>query len=281
MSFASVVHRWQQRTVLGDKLSMVVFFFGGIFLLWYELSYVAAYNHSGWSTGYMIHLALGVFFAINIYGNWVMMHLTEPTGKGLVFPTGPTPPGWRYCDPCVANRPPRSYHCPICNTCVLRRDHHCWFAGTCSGHENYRYFFAMSIQIVIVGLYCNIYNWSFLWSVKGEVTALNLLSFILPHVTAVMGNETWYSFFISGLTMLGFTLTCLFLWLLQIQLSQILHGQTRYERKKKIMDYDRGLWQNLREVLGHRMLLVLLCPWLPSTLPGDGLKFHSQAEKDS
>ncbi|KAL8569918.1 hypothetical protein ACOMHN_014138 [Nucella lapillus] len=277
----SAIHRWRHNTVMGDKIAMVVFFLGGLFLLWYELCHIAAYNHTGWTTGYMIHLALAIFFAVNIYGNWIMMFLMQPTGRNVVFPAGAAPLGWRYCDPCVANRPPRSYHCPICNTCLLKRDHHCWFAGTCAGHDNHRYFLSMIVQVVIVALYCNIYNWGFVWSVKGEVTLLNLVSFVLPHLTAVMGNETWYSFYISTMSMLGFALTVMFLWLLQIQAVQIFHGQTRYERKKKIKDYDRGsLWLNLKDVLGHRMFLAMLWPWLPSSLPGDGLKFFSHAQKD-
>ena len=277
----SVIYRWLHQTVLGDKISMAVFFFGGIFLLWYELSHVAAFNHSKWSTAYMIHFLLGIFFAVNIYGNWLMMFLTDVTGKKVVFPSGPAPPGWNYCGACVANLPPRSHHCPLCKVCVLKHDHHCWFAGTCVGYANHRYFFALCIHMVVAGVYCNIYNWSFVWDVKGEITLFNIFSFILPHLTAMMGFETWFSFYVTTVSMLGFSLTVLFIWLLQIQIVQVINGQTRYERKKDITEYDQGLWTNIEEVLGHRMFLVLLCPWLPSSLPGDGVKFYSQSQKGS
>ena len=265
--------------VLGDKISMCVFFLGGLFLLWYEVIFVSSHYYTEWSTAYLIHFFFAIFFAVNIYGNWLKVFLTDPTGKGIVFPSGPTPQGWYYCDACVANRPPRSYHCPLCKDCVLKRDHHCWFAGTCAGYANHRYLFALCIHVAIVGIYCNIYNWSFVWSVKGDITVLNLLSFILPHLTAALGNESWYSFYVSTMSMLGFALTFMFVWLVQIQIAQVQCGQTRFERKKGIRDYDQGMLGNLQEVLGHRMLLVLLCPWLPSSLPGDGLKFYRHSQK--
>nr|KAG5705563.1 hypothetical protein BaRGS_034761 [Batillaria attramentaria] len=172
-----------------------------------------------------------------------------------------------------------SHHCPVCKTCILKRDHHCWFAGTCVGHANHRYFFVLIVYIVMAGVYCNLYNWSFVWSVKGEFSLWTIVSFIAPHVSIVLGYESLYSFLITSLSTIGFSLTFLFSWLLQIQLAQVVHGQTRYERKKGIKEYDQGLWENLRQILGNRMFLVFLFPWIPSSVPGDGTKFYSHSQK--
>lgn len=273
-----LVH-WRSKTVLGDRIAMFVFFFGGLFLLWYELSHVASFYHSEWTPSYILHLVLGIFFAVNIYGNWGLLFLTDVTGKDLVFPSGPPPPGWTYCHPCGRNEPVRSHHCPLCKVCVLKHDHHCWFAGTCVGHNNHRYFVALSVHTVLAGLYCNIYNWAFVWNIKGDITMLNLLSFVIPHVTAAMGQETWYSFYITTLSMVGFMLTVLFVWLLQIQIVQIIKGQTKYERKKGICEYDLGLRGNTQAVLGHQMFLTMLCPFIKSSVDTDGTHFYSQGVK--
>ena len=278
---SSAIDRWLHKTALGDQLAMGVFFFGGIFLLWYELSYVAAFNHSGWSAAYAFHFLLAIFFAVNIYGNWAKLFLTDTTGKGVVLPTGGAPPGWTYCDACVANAPPRSHHCPLCKACSLKHDHHCWFAGTCVAHANHRYFLALCAHMAVAGVYCNAYNWGFVWDVKGEASLYTLLSFVLPHLMAVLGYETWFSFCVSTVSMIGFALTVVFTWLLQIQVAQVVGGQTRYERKTKVREYDQGLWANVEDVLGHRMFLVLLWPGLRSNLPGDGVKFYSLSQKGS
>ncbi|XP_070193127.1 probable palmitoyltransferase ZDHHC24 [Littorina saxatilis] len=279
LTLQSAAHRWLHKTVLGDQISMCVFFFGGFFLLWYELCHIASNFHTEWTVNYTLNVVLAIFVAVNIYSNWLMVFLTDVAGKEIVFPTGSAPEGWYYCDGCVANRPPRAHHCPLCKVCILKHDHHCWFAGSCIGYANHRYFFALVIHMTVAAIYCNIYNWSFVWSVKGDISFFNIVSFLLPHVAAVMGQETWYSFFITTLSMVGFALAVIFSWLLQIQVVQILHGQTRYERKKGITQYDQGVWANLEEVLGHHKFLVLLCPWLPSRLPGDGVRFYSQQQK--
>ena len=48
--------------------------------------------------------------------------------------------------------------------------------------------------------------------------------------------------------------------------------------------YDRGgLLANLHEILGHRWLLAIVCPLLPSPMLGDGQRFmiRGRVEPDS
>ena len=258
---------------------MCVFLLGGVFLLWYELCHVAIFYHTDWSWTYVCHYFLSVFFAINIYGNWLMLIFTNTTGKDVIFPSGPPPTGWRYCEKCFSNAPTRSHHCPACNVCILRRDHHCWFAGTCVGYSNHRYFFVLCVHMVAASLYCNIYNWSFVHHVKGHVTIVHLVSYLIPHVTFLFGYETPYTFFVTAISMLGFLLAVLFFCLLCVQIMQLFNGQTMYERKKGVFYYNQGFKANLRDIVGYRMFLTVLCPLVPSRLPGDGIHFTSQSHK--
>ncbi|XP_076468979.1 palmitoyltransferase ZDHHC22-like [Babylonia areolata] len=282
MLLPSVVERWLYRTPLGDRLAMSVFFFGGLFLLWYELSYVPAYHDASWSGTYVLHAIISLYLSINIYGNWFQVFLKESTWTGRDEETKHAEEmvGWQFCSCCSVYRPPRCHHCSVCRACVLRHDHHCWFAGACIGSTNQRHFFAMCVHMALAAIYCNVYNWSLVRSVFKEVDASTVFSLLIPHVTALAGKETWFSFWFKSVTMTGFSLAAVFAWLLWRQLSQLIGGQTRFERRKRMRDYDRGWRRNVGEVLGGRMFWVLLWPWLTSPLRDLDLPlYYSPASK--
>ncbi|CAB9513736.1 zinc finger [Seminavis robusta] len=75
---------------------------------------------------------------------------TTTTELPTLFPS-PEP---SYCDKCNITRPPRCHHCRVCNRCVLQFDHHCLCVNNCIGYNNYRYFLALLIHIVLACWYC-------------------------------------------------------------------------------------------------------------------------------
>ncbi|KAL3884475.1 hypothetical protein ACJMK2_024614 [Sinanodonta woodiana] len=271
--------RWELPKSQTDKLGLCVFVIGGIFLLWYEaLHILPTYYPDESSIMKYVHYFAAFVFAFNIYGNMFFLITTDISGRHLLFPSGPSQDGWKYCEKSQCNIPARAHYCKLCQIPVLRRDHHCWFAGYCVGYHNHRYYIAMVTYITLAALYCNIFNASFVFQVKNGITFWNLLSFIGPQFGLLFGYLTWYEFFITLLSSIGFILLLLFSWLLEIQIVQIFSGQTRYERKMNIRDYNMGLKQNIAELLGPRWYLVFLSPWIPCELPGDGLSFPSKGK---
>ena len=61
--------------------------------------------------------------------------------------------GWRRCEECDIDQPPRAHHCRICRKCILKRDHHCYMSGVCVGFWNQRYFVIMNFYIAIASIY--------------------------------------------------------------------------------------------------------------------------------
>jgi hypothetical protein len=47
---------WQSRRVMGDKIAMCILFFGGIFLLWYELCHISSVYYPEWTTAYTVQV---------------------------------------------------------------------------------------------------------------------------------------------------------------------------------------------------------------------------------
>ncbi|XP_063438079.1 probable palmitoyltransferase ZDHHC24 [Mytilus trossulus] len=257
-----------------------VFIIGGLFLVWYEAFHILPYYvNKGTTNNPNFHLFFAVWFAVNIFGNMYKMVSIDITGRHIISPTGDAPKGWKYCPECVKNRPERSHHCPLCDVCVLKRDHHCFFAGYCVGYHNHRYYVAMVFYISVAAIYGNIFNFEFVRDVKGELGIWGILSFLLPHVGFLLGGDDFYVTGITMLTFIGFLLLILFLWLLGIQINQILKGQTKFEAKKGITTYSVGLKRVLREIGGKNWFLILLNPWIPSDLPGDGTSFEKNETK--
>ena len=95
LTVAELVHKISTKCVWADRLAIVHFFVGGIFLLSYEVLLISPHYYPEWTGWYTFNLCLAAFFAFNIYGNWAYLMFTDVTGKGTVFPSGPAPPGWK------------------------------------------------------------------------------------------------------------------------------------------------------------------------------------------
>lgn len=265
----------------GELILFYFFWLGGLFLLWYEAFHILPYYIQHGSSKYPnVHLFVAVWFAVNIYGNMYKMVTVDISGKNIISPSGDAPKGWKYCYTCTKNSPERSHHCPLCNVCILKRDHHCFFGACCIGYHNHRYYLALVFYISLAAIYANLFNYEFVSEVKGDIGFLmSFVLFIAPHVGLMVGQYGFYAMFISGLTSIGFMLMILFLWLLAIQVKQILKGQTKYEAKKCIHEYNVGIVKILQEIGGKNWFLIWLSPWFPSPLPGDGVSFEKRQTK--
>ncbi|KAL4219161.1 zinc finger protein [Mactra antiquata] len=274
---------------LNDTLGVLCVLFGGLLLIWYEVFHILptyypkinldlAGQEKRW-TELCILYAIAIYFAVNIYGNWFKVITTDTSREKFMFTSSSLlPDGWRYCSECDLNLPSRSHHCKVCDMCILKRDHHCWFTGCCIGYFNHRYYIAMITNMVGAALFCNIFNLTFVVSVKGHLTLYTFLSYIGPHVGWLLGYYDFYVFAITLQTTIGTVLLGLFSWLLYIQICQIITGQTKYEVKRRVKKYNLGVIHNLKEILGKRWYLVLLFPWIPSPLPGNGIYFKIKGE---
>ena len=85
---------------------------------------------------------------------------------------------------------------------------------------------------------------------------------------------------IATFTFIAIFLLIMITWLLQIQISQMCDGQTKFEKKMDITDYDLGLTENIREIFGQNWKVAWISPWIRSPLPGDGIIFRKYYVKD-
>lgn len=113
----------------------------------------------------------------------------------------------------------------------------------------------------------------------GGATFGTLLSVMFPHVALVTGNLTFFQLFVSLMTLIAYVVMVLTTWLLQIQFVQIRDGQTKYEKKKNIRIYDRGVWTNVHDFLGPRWYLIWAWPWVNSQPTDDGLSYNIETAK--
>ena len=259
-----------------DKIASSVFLIGGVFTMWYELYHVMPTYQLAVSTQ-MFNYFMAAWCFTGALTNWYKLISTRTFAYSVEL-NDRKESDWRYCERCFQFSPPRCHHCTVCNVCVLKRDHHCWFAGCCIGFSNQRFYICMVVYIWLAALYSNVFNALYVYRVMGGFGLSSIFSLAFPHGAAVLGLVDFHQFCISVVSFIGFALLFLFSWLLQIQLTQMYHGQTKHERKQGITQYDLGWRKNVEEVLGHRYKLVLLWAWIPSQLLGDGVTFTKEAK---
>lgn len=189
--------------------------------------------------------------------------------------------GWTYCYGCQTNAPPRSYHCAICNRCVLKRDHHCIYTGRCIGYFNYRYYLTILFYSLLLAIFTSSISLSLAWEMLGDFSVYNILGFIFPIVMFFLGIFNFYkayTVFMSFIvTLFSLMLTILAIW----HTKNVCHNMTTYERRRGIFTYDLGLRENLRQILGKKWRVSWISPFIPSPLPGDGLKFPTKGSYES
>ncbi|XP_017077229.1 probable palmitoyltransferase ZDHHC24 [Drosophila eugracilis] len=223
---------------------------------------------------YTLMWVASLFIIFNITSNMLACMLVD-TSIRMELLQPPVEPAqlvrWHKCHDCQTLVPPRSWHCDVCNVCVLKRDHHCRFTCCCIGHHNYRYFFYYLVYMIIGSLAAAIMESIYLWHLHPDVYCRwSTLCAVFAPVVSLTLNPSWETFYvvIYDLTLLGFAISSL---LLVFHWEIVRSGSVTRERGSR--KYDRGLRGNLEMVLGKRMNLTWLSPFLRSDLPHNGVNW--------
>eukprot|EP00246_Nothoceros_aenigmaticus_P016353 TRINITY_DN7365_c0_g1_i1.p1 TRINITY_DN7365_c0_g1~~TRINITY_DN7365_c0_g1_i1.p1 ORF type:complete len:451 (+),score=45.37 TRINITY_DN7365_c0_g1_i1:313-1665(+) len=145
----------------------------------------------------------------------------------------------KYCDTCMLYRPPRCSHCSICNNCVQRFDHHCPWVGQCIGQRNYRFFFMFVSSTTLLCIF--VFAMS-AWNIKFHMTnGRNVWRALAsaPASIVLMVYTFIAMWFVGGLTVFHLYL---------ISTNQTTYENFRYRYDSKVNPYNRGVWQNFREI---------------------------------
>ena len=262
---------------LGDRAACIFLVITLIVVINFELMTVLPLYHVPFSSGWCIHAFCGLFAAVNVFTNLYYMMATDTTSGSASLPSV-LKPGWIYCPFCQHNSPPRSFHCHICDTCILKRDHHCIFGGTCIGYKNYRFYIMMVIYLWIGAVYANVYHFEYVHGVAGGFKMATFFTMFMPFIMLIFGYASGYQFYVLFLAGVSIFSLLLFTGLLYLQVRLITKGQVTYERKRGKLEYDLGLIENIKDVLGTRWYVAWISPFIPSPLPCDGVIFRRRSE---
>ncbi|EDW59919.2 probable palmitoyltransferase ZDHHC24 isoform X1 [Drosophila virilis] len=223
----------------------------------------------------------GIFLVFNITSNMLACMLVDTSIKLHIL----KPPvdshllsRWHMCDACQTLVPPRSWHCEICNVCVLKRDHHCRFTCCCIGHHNYRYFFYFLLYMGLGALYVSINASIYLWYLHADYywRPYTLLTVFVPALSLTV-HASWENFYVVlyELNLLAF---CMCTLLLVYHRPIFQRGAVMKERSTS--KYDLGLRANMEMVLGKRMHLTWISPFVRSDLPHDGVNWEPATKEE-
>ncbi|KAM8712934.1 hypothetical protein ACLKA7_013291 [Drosophila subpalustris] len=223
---------------------------------------------------YTLVWLLALFVLFNITSNLLACMLVDTTIKMHILKPPLEPEllrQWHMCDSCQALVPPRTWHCDICDVCVFKRDHHCRFTGCCVGHHNYRYFFYFLVYMCLGALYVTINASIYLWYLHADYywRPYTLVTIFVPALSFTV-FASWENFyvFVYELNILAFGISAL---MLVYHFPIFKRGAVMKQRLSS--KYDLGLRANAEMVLGKRMYLTWLSPFVRSELPHDGINW--------
>jgi len=220
----------------------------------------------GWR--YISHIILAVFLWVNCLIYFIQVVTIDASIKNLTLPII-LQDGWKYCSLCQLNTPLRAHHCVICNVCIVRRDHHCYYSGQCIGLPNHRMFVAGLIYGTLGAIYAVVLSMATIIHVESGFNFSTILTVVFPIFAWVIGfQDTNLLYTLFGSLSLFGGLACVAFLLLQV--VQIVRGQTFYEYKVSVSDYNQGFIKNVQDVLGKNWWFYWILPIIPSKLPGDG-----------
>ncbi|XP_071449821.1 probable palmitoyltransferase ZDHHC24 isoform X2 [Hetaerina americana] len=270
------------RTRCYPKTIMDILSFCFIFLIipvmyWFELFVVLPTVYDPWSLWYTFHFLCGTTVMVNVTGNLVATILCDTSLHGkdeTVTATEYLSLGWHMCKNCDIPAPPRSWHCDICGTCILKREHHCPFTGCCIGHYNHRFYLMFILHLFIATLYATVFNNTFIWKHFnwGVVAVMKVL---FPLAMLVYGFDASPSSFYVFLYIVNVAGLFVSGGLLYIHGTILFRGIVTYEKRHKLLDYDFGVKQNVKELLGDKWFIVWIYPFAHSKLPRSGIEWQA------
>ncbi|XP_046400852.1 probable palmitoyltransferase ZDHHC24 [Ischnura elegans] len=262
------------------KTFMDLLSFSFIFLIipvmyWFELFIVLPTVYTPWSLWHTFHFLCGTLVMINVTSNFMATFLCDTSLSKDNFAQQTSDSvyrGWHLCKSCDLPAPPRSWHCDICGCCILKREHHCPFTGCCIGHYNHRYYLMFILNLFIATMYATIFNNAFIWKhfTWGVIAIMKVLC---PLAMLVYGFDASPSSFFVFLYIVNVAGMFISGSLLYIHGTILLRGIVTYEKRHNIMDYDYGVEQNIKELLGDKWFLVWIYPFAQSKLPRNGVSW--------
>ncbi|XP_011192711.2 probable palmitoyltransferase ZDHHC24 [Zeugodacus cucurbitae] len=242
----------------------------------FELTVVLPEFHATNGIVYFLTCLFGIFLLFNLMANMLACMLVDTSARTVVLmpPTNERQRQyWRYCSVCEMLAPPRSWHCNICDTCILKRDHHCSFTGSCIGHQNQRYFVFFVLYLAIGATYAAIYNSIYFWWLHSEtyVNWLTAIKIVFPMFMFCI-DVSRQNFYLL-IYMLNIITSAYSIVLIAYHAPFILRGGKECEREPK--RYDLGVRRNLEMVLGKRMNMTWISPFIQSDLPHDGIHWEN------
>ncbi|CAI5455952.1 unnamed protein product [Caenorhabditis angaria] len=271
----------QTQDVIATGILILIIPFG----LFLHFFYVLPTWYTVMSENWLYRVIPILFFAFNLYSNWIFMIRVGPNGRNAILPNV-VKSGFRYCHSCHTNSPPRAYHCPVCDICVFRRDHHCSFGAVCVGHFNQRYFVAAALNLLFMTAPLVRYGWDLLaLKLEGGITMGRIWQVMLPHVAFILRFISLNQFLHVLIFVFTMTVFLFSIYLVAAQWFCIYNGQTRIEYLMEVHAYQLGFFENIRQSLGTRWPLIAISCFIPSPLPSNGINYvtreiHNAHTKD-
>ncbi|EQB60666.1 zinc finger protein [Vairimorpha apis BRL 01] len=203
-------------------------------------SFIYKKLYDSWNIYILILNFLTIFFLLSVHFR-----------KGYVKINKKAVLSKRYCRVCKNYKPYRTHHCSSCNKCIKKMDHHCMWIGACVNYDNH-------------GDFIRFLFFTFINTIINLILALIFIT--VEYMTSLIVMMLAFTF----------TLNCiLFIIILcmgKIQINLINRNVTyiedlNYFEFESEGVYDKGLWENWREVMGDFKWLWLGRP------NGNGMNF--------
>lgn len=256
----------------------LIFFLAIPVIFWFDIFIVLPQIH-GYNEYFYLNTIMGTFLLFEIVSNILATVLIDCSVFSETYKLPPNTSvslnakkssDWRFCSTCEVIVPPRSFHCETCKSCINKRDHHCIFAGNCVGFRNHRYFVIFLFYLFIATVYATAYNTYFIFVFHADELCnwLTILKIVLP-MLMILFNQSALQYYLL-IYLVGIVGACFSGALLVYHVRLILKGKTTHEVTQ---EYDLGTKDNLKLVFGERMFLALICPFIESKLPHNGVKW--------